>query len=156
MTDPNLDHDPEREFDAFDAVLLQELRQLERESFPTDRLSLVLTTARREARREAWAFLLAWLRSAASVDWKPALAMAALTAVTVTAALFGDPGRRAPAPVDPAVAQAIEDVRWTLAFLADVSRRTGSTVRLEVLEPHVVQPMQDAVLGVFDDQTLLN
>jgi hypothetical protein len=145
------------ELDAqLDALLDRHLKSLPRETFPADRLSFVLATARRDARRDAWKRIVTWLKSAPAFDLKPAFAMAALTAVTVFAALYGDPGRRAPAPMDPQVAEALEQVRWTLGFVADVSKRTGESVRTQVIDPHVVQPLQDAVNEVFDAQPILN
>lgn len=142
--------------DASDALLDRRLKAVPRESFPTDRLSFVLTTARREARREGWQRFVEWLKAAPALELKPAFAMAALTAVTVFAAMYGDPGRRAPVPMDPQVAEALEQVRWTFGFVADLSKRTGESVRSQVIDPHVVQPLQDAVRDVFETQPILN
>ncbi len=153
--EPDGPHFPGDAPDRLDALLDRELKGLARETFPTDRLSFVLTTARRDARRDAWSRFVAWLRAMPAADLRPAFAMAALTVITVTAALWGHPGRNRP-PVDPAVAEALDQVRWTLGFLSGVSERTGASVRDDILAPHVVQPLQDAATLVFQEPATLN
>lgn len=75
---------------------------------------------------------------------RPALAGLALVGMVALSAL---PGRR-PAPPPPVaeaeVEQALADVKWTLAYLSSVSRRTGEAVRRDV-EDRVVAPARAAV-----------
>ncbi len=78
--------------------------------------------------------------------WRSALAAAALFAAVALAPLVSPP----PAPSEhPAytraeIQQAAAEVRWTLAYVAHVTQEAGQTVRRDVLEAHVVEPMQDA------------
>ena len=72
---------------------------------------------------------------------RPALAMTVLLAMVITAALFGGSNRQ----TDPAVAEALEEVKWTLAYLSEISRHTGSAVRTQALEPLVLDRMQKAM-----------
>jgi anti-sigma factor RsiW len=77
---------------------------------------------------------------------RPTLAVAMLIALIVVASRIG-PGSARP---EPAVAAALGDVKWTLAYLSDVSRQTGTTVRSRALDPLVVGPMQQA-MNTFTD-----
>ena len=71
--------------------------------------------------------------------WRPVLAVAVLVAVVVVSAL---PGTVAP-PSDPTVAVAMDDVKWTLAYLSEVGSDTGDSVRNDVLEPIVQSLVQN-------------
>lgn len=74
---------------------------------------------------------------------QPALAMAVLLTIVVGTALFGT---RSPTQQESAeVRQALEDARWAMAFLAEVGRNTGSAIRDDILQEHVISPMHDAV-----------
>lgn len=127
----------------------QTLRGMSSEAPPPDLVPGVLAVARREARSEWLGRLRDGFRIAFLADWRPALAMTALAVVVFAAVLVDRSGRREPV-TDPAVAEALEQVKWTLAVVADVGRRTGRTVRDDVLEAHVVEPIQDALTHVFD------
>jgi len=113
----------------------------------------VTQTVLREVRRRARASWIQRLQARAEARWRamwqPALAMAVLVTLVVSAALVG---RTPPAPgyEQAEVAVALEDVKWTLAYLSEVGRQTGRSVRRDVLEPHVVEPMQRAVGIVMD------
>lgn len=72
--------------------------------------------------------------------WQPALALA----VVVFAALVVAWPRPA-APSDEEIAQTLEDVRWTLAYLSNTSEKTGLLVRDRVIAPHVVAPVRQAL-----------
>jgi hypothetical protein len=104
----------------------------------------VLAAARRR-RAQAWKARLYERLEPLWRDWgRPALAMTALVLLVVSAALLGRPPRPAD---DPEVARALAEVQWTLAYLSEVGRETGRTVRHDVLEERVVEPVQD-VFGV--------
>ena len=88
-------------------------------------------------------------RSAAKRWYKP-LAAAAVLALIAGYHLFD------PEPVPPAfspkeVAQARRQVEWTLAYLGDLNSRIGTTVRDDVIQQRLVQPLRlnlDTILPV--------
>ncbi len=81
--------------------------------------------------------------------WRPALAMATLVALVVSATLIGAPTRPATAPYSASeVDVAMEDVKLALAYLSEVGRRTGTTVRQDVLEQTVMLPIHHALEDV--------
>ena len=105
----------------------------------------------RHARRRSPA---AWLERIAEAArrhvaglWQPSLAMAVLVAVVVAAAFLGRPAPPAPNIASAEVEQALDEVRWTLAYLSEVGRKTGRSVREDVIGQRVVEPMQDALRG---------
>ena len=74
--------------------------------------------------------------------WKPAFATAAVAVVVLMLTL------QTPAEPDYTQAeidQALREVKWTLAYLGDVGKRTSSTIRDEVLVSHVVTPINESV-----------
>lgn len=89
----------------------------------------------------------------------PSLAFALFALLVTASALIGR--HSTPAVVDGAaeiaaaemtaaeVDQALQDVRWTLAFVSKVGRRTGQAIRQEVLEERVTHPVQRAVGEAF-------
>ena len=86
--------------------------------------------------------------------WKPALALAALLALAATGALLGQPhsspaGEASPSFTQTEVQRATAEAQWTLAFLAQVTRETGHTVRKDVLRDRVARPTQEAALRAF-------
>jgi anti-sigma factor RsiW len=118
------------------------LRGLPAAACPPHVAPAVIAETRATWRRQRVAQLAAWWAGL----WQPAVAMSILVALVVLAALLGRP---APGPPPAAQAaeleQAMEDVKWTLAFLSEVGRQTGSAVRHDVLQPHVVLPVQEAL-----------
>jgi len=95
----------------------------------------VTQAAIRTARRETWAD---W-RGRLTTIWRPALAMTVLLIMVLSAALFG--GRATPNPPnDMAVQRALTEVKWTLAYLSQVGRETGVSVRRDVLDPYFTPP----------------
>lgn len=73
--------------------------------------------------------------------WKPA---AIGLAVLLLALVFvlDRPQPQPVVPPDPEVAEALADVKWTLAFINGVGTRTGETIREEVLRDRVVRPIE--------------
>lgn len=85
---------------------------------------------------------------AAAVDvWRPALAATTLLLLVMAGAFLGRP-TPAPPPESAEVRQAMDEVKWALAYLSEVGRQAGEVVREDVLENHVVRPVQTA-LGTF-------
>ena len=95
--------------------------------------------ARRRSPERLWSRLL-----------QPALAAALLVGIVTSAALVGRPQ---PQPPTADVQAALRDVQWTLGYLAEVGRGTGATLRTDILEEHVVVPVQDALDSVFNEAT---
>ncbi len=91
----------------------------------------------RQAERPGPSWFAEWLGPAL----RPVAAAAALSALVLASALV-QPGAR---PVDPQLAEATREAQWAIAYLSEVGRKTGHTVRQDVLAERVVAPMQHAV-----------
>ena len=78
---------------------------------------------------------------------RPVLAMTILLAIVLSSVWWG----RTTTKIDPAVAEALDDVKWTLAYVSQVTRQTGIAVRAEALEPLVFEQMKDAVETFIDN-----
>lgn len=126
----------------------QGLHALPVEPCPPAVTAAVLAHARRHAAPPWPERLAAWIDAQAAVLGRPVLAMAVLVLVVVAASLVGRPQ---PAPQTLAAAseaeveQALAEVRWTLAYLSEVGRQTGRSVRRDVLEERVVAPVHEAI-----------
>jgi len=115
---------------------------------PDHVVSGIMREVRRDIRQSFTERLLAALRKGIQPRLRPVLAMVLLLAVVVSSSLI----RRAPEPAPVAsveVTQALDDVKWTLAVLSDVGRQTGRSVRSDVLEPHVVEPIERSLNEVI-------
>jgi anti-sigma factor RsiW len=127
----------------------QGLRSLPALACPEPVRAAVLDRARRETaqRRRAGTGILGLCRSAAAglrrraALLRPAPALAAL----LLAALLGAWIAERPAPPEiysaEQVARAEAEVRWALAYVAEVNRRTGEKLREEVFEKRVIEPV---------------
>jgi anti-sigma factor RsiW len=97
-------------------------------------------TARRPRAGSSWR---RWLPSWSLPVWRPALVSAGVVAAVVAMMVMARPR---PRPVSEAeLAQAEVQIRWVMAHLGEIGRRTGMTVRDEVLEARVVEPTTQAV-----------
>lgn len=133
------------------------LQALPQPACPPAVAQVVLEAARRQAVERAGPGWLErareWFERAWAPFWQPTLATAALVAVVVATALVGRPRPEAelagmsPAQVEAALAEA----KWTLAYLSQVGRDTGHSVRQEVLENHVVAPVQQALGSILTE-----
>ena len=144
----------------------ERIRALPQPICPPDVTSKVLAEARADARRS----FVARLRSAASASWatilRPSLTMGAFVALIVGGTLIArspnalspnvEPpttgGSTAAAATPQEVAQGLDDAKWALAYLSNVGRRTATTIRDDVLDEHVVQPVNRAINAAFDDE----
>jgi anti-sigma factor RsiW len=143
----SVDSEPEfRERLALATAIRDALRSTPGVHAPPDLIPGVMRVVRQEARTAILARARGWLSTAWHIDLRPVLAMATLAAVVVLASLAGRPGEER---VDPEVAEALEQVKWTLALLSEVGERTAFHVQNDVLEPHVLGPMQSAIHHVF-------
>jgi hypothetical protein len=51
------------------------------------------------------------------------------------------------------IQRALDEAKWTLSFLSELGRETGQSIRREVIEERVAQPMQNAITTAFEDDT---
>lgn len=92
----------------------------------------------------------AWMAAQWTALWQPAFAMAMLVVLVVSASLIGRPSQpeiQTTGVQDAEVQRARAEVEWTLAYLSDLGRQTGQTVRRDVIKERVVEPVQDAFGG---------
>lgn len=112
----------------------------------------VLAEARRRQRADQLHRLRAWVEQRWLNLWQPALAMSVLLLLVASALLLGQPPQPAPSVAEQdEVEQALDEVRWTLAYLSEVSQQAGSSVRDEVLNRRVVTPVHRAVHPLVTD-----
>ncbi len=130
-------------------AIRQALRSTPALRAPANLIPEVMAVAREEARVAVLARARGWLSAVWYADMRPVLAMASLAALVVVASLVGRPEQQA---TDKEVAEALEQVKWTLALLSDVGERTALTVQTSVLEPHVLGHMQSAINRVFEER----
>jgi len=80
--------------------------------------------------------------------WRYA-AVAALVLAVAVAVLVGDrPSPRSVTPEELALAE--QQVKWTLAYIGEISRRTAFTVRDDVFESRIASPVQRAFTHVLE------
>ena len=78
---------------------------------------------------------------------KPVVALAVLLIVVVTSiTVSGDKSIQ-----DPSVSQALDEVKWTLALLSDVSNTTANTVKETVIENRMVYPVSRSLNSVMEN-----
>lgn len=82
--------------------------------------------------------------------WRPALALATAGAVVVGLLVLRPASPEPETYTQAEIDQAVADAQRTLAILSDVGHRTGLIVRDDVLEPHVIAPVQRTVDDVLD------
>ena len=81
---------------------------------------------------------------------RPALAVAAVAVVFwwVRPENPPPPAISAAEPTQEEVDEALAQLKWTMGYVSDVGRKAGVMVRHDVIQPHVVAPMQQTVQGV--------
>jgi hypothetical protein len=98
-----------------------------------------------------------WLRQLVEREWaslfQPALTMAVLLMIVVSAVLVGRPPMKQENISQAEVEQALAEARWALGYISHVSKETGSSVRSEVLEAHVVRPVRHALGAALNEQS---
>ena len=78
---------------------------------------------------------------------KPVLALALLLIVVLSSIRIGQ-NDSAPAPE---VAQALDEVKWTLALLSDVGNTTAGAVKESVIENQMVLPMSRSMSTIMEN-----
>ena len=143
-----LEKDPAlREAVALARRVRTDLRAIEAPRCPDAVTEAVLSATSREWRSRPgvsqWLSGL-WLPARA---WRPALAIVAAIILVVVGLL--QPWNTAPEPTysQADVQEALDEVKWTLAYLNGVGARTGQTIRQEVVADGVVRPVRQG-LGI--------
>lgn len=121
------------------------LRALPHPACPPRVADAVRAHVRRQAQPSWSDRLQAWLEQQWLALWQPALAMAVLLVLVVSATLVGHPQQQQPTYAEAEVERAMKEVQWTLAYLSEVGRQTGKTVREDVIADRVVGTMQHAL-----------
>lgn len=115
----------------------QSLRELPRLACP-ERVVQAATARLRRRRTAAWRPRLSrWLTGWRLPVWQPAAAVALVLLV----ALAVDRRDREPEPTMAEVARAEREARFALAYVGQVGRSTGRTVRDQVIRTWVVEPL---------------
>lgn len=116
----------------------------------------VLAQARAESRANLVERLVGRFESAWETFLRPSLAAALLVLLVVAGALVGP--SRGPAPATEAAAspaeveQALHDAKWALAFVTQIGKQTGQSIRRDVLEERVAVPVQRALGQALDGE----
>jgi anti-sigma factor (TIGR02949 family) len=130
--------------------VLGELRNLPAQRCPDAVTSEVFESIGAEKTRAAEKPFRRWLAGWRYGLLRPALVGSFMLIVTVSAVFVGRHYRSANRITPEEAAKAEAELRWTLALVGDVGRRTGLTVRDDVLGERVVRPMRRAVFSVLD------
>ncbi|UCG53041.1 MAG: zf-HC2 domain-containing protein [Candidatus Latescibacterota bacterium] len=130
--------------------VLGELRSLPAERCPDTVTSTVFETIGSDQTRPTENPIRRWLTGWRHGQLRPALVGLFVLIVTVSAVLVARHHRSTNRITPEEMAKAEAELRWTLALVGDVGRRTGLTVRDDVLGERVVRPMRRAVFSVLD------
>lgn len=136
-------------------LLRAALRALPAERCPDEVVARVGEIARRDTER--WGGLLPWRRGSAAARW---LRVGALAAAAAALLWLGVRSSGTPAPRPATVqaqhgyspqelAQAEEELRLALGYVAAIGRRSGVALRDEVLVGEVLEPSADALERAF-------
>lgn len=116
----------------------------------------VLDQVRWERNNTIWKRVRAWLTHGRGLTWRPAFATAVLVALMAMVMLMSRHQQPSPTQVSQEeLARAEIEVKWTLAYLGEISQRTGIIVRDEVIGPRVVAPMKKAIENVLENESML-
>lgn len=170
--EPYVDGDlPADERDAFEAILAESphwqaqvqhaqrirdaLHALPELTCPPQVTDAVLHETRRRANGSAstawWTRLWRALETDGATGWRPALVGLALVLVVVTSIVVSDgwlDGDRSATPTgytEAEIEQAEAEAKWALAYVAQVSQKTSTTIERDVLEENVAAPMHRAL-----------
>ena len=136
------------------------MHSLTQPACPPEVTRAVLSAARADARRS----FVERLRTAAASSWntilRPSLAMGVFVGLLIGGSLINRSPYQPPVPTVASeeatpqeVAQALNEAKWALAYLSNVGRRTATTIRDDVLNEHVVRPVNRALDIAFDDDS---
>lgn len=120
---------------------------------PADVTRAVLVEARKDARRSILRFVLDETRAAWATILRPSLSVGVLVAAILVGTLVGRKDVEEIVATPQEIQRALDEAKWTLAFLSELGRETGQSIRREVIEERVAQPMQNAITTAFEDDT---
>jgi anti-sigma factor RsiW len=86
--------------------------------------------------------------------WRPALSLASAAVVLLTLfALFRPPQQPEEQTEYTAeeVQAAVEELRWALGYVGKVGKKTGLLIRDEIVEPHVMSPINKSLKAAIGD-----
>ncbi len=84
--------------------------------------------------------------------WRPAALAAMLLLVAITALVIKGAKPPPPTVTPEEIVRAEQQVRWTLAYVGEIGRRSAFTVRDDVLESRIVHPIRKAFSDVFEEE----
>lgn len=134
----------------FAQQVTQTLRKLPVEPCPQPVSEAVLAAAQNE-RATVWQRLVSqWTNRKLKISWQPIFATAAIALLLVFATMTLNRNAPAPQQISQQELERVElDIKWTLAYLGNLSKKTGLSVRDQVIEPEVVAPIQRALKTVI-------
>lgn len=134
-------------------ALRDRLRALPEPACPPDVTASVIAYARRDAR----AGIFERIRTIVTSNWetvlRPTLAVGVLFSLVVGGALITRPQSEQPLPLAATedVERALNEAKWTLAYVSDIGRRTATSIRDEVFEERLVAPVNRVLDAALDD-----
>lgn len=141
-----MDEDLEREL-ALARNIASTLRAMPDAECPDEVVHSIMAHVRRDIGASAWRRIQTFFLGLNAARLKPVLAMAMLLVIVISSTRIG---RETPPP-EPAVAVALDEIKWTLAYLSDFGKATGMRFRQSVIEPHVVAPMSRSIGIVMEN-----
>ncbi|MFQ5628005.1 MAG: zf-HC2 domain-containing protein [bacterium] len=134
----------------FAQQVAQSLRKLPAKPCPQLVSEAVIAAAKKE-HAGLWQNLVsAWRQRFLKPAWRPVLATAAIAVLVILATLTLDRQKPQTPQISPDELARVElDVKWTLAYLGNLSKKTGLSVRDKVIEPEVVAPLYRALRTVM-------
>jgi len=127
------------------------LRMLPLQRCPDPVVEGVYERARGELRATRRQRLHEWLDSWRAPLWRPVAAALVVVLMIGGTMTYQD---REPEVSPAELARAEQQVKWTLAYLSQVGRRTGDRVRDDVLRDRVVEPIQKSINRVMEAETM--
>jgi len=128
----------------------QSLRKLPTKPCPQPVSEAAIVAAKKD-QAGLWQNLVsAWRQRFLKPAWRPVLATAVIAALVIVATLTLDRQKPRTPQISPDELARVElDVKWTLAYLGNLSKKTGLSVRDKVIEPEVVAPLHRALRTVM-------
>ena len=105
----------------------------------------VMAHVRQDLRRSAWQRVESFFMGIRMTYLKHVFAVAALVLIVVSSTQIGGRVGMTSAQSEAEVSQALDDVKWTLAYLSGVGKNTGTTVKANVIEDQMVGPMSRSI-----------
>lgn len=86
--------------------------------------------------------------------WRPALSLASAAVVFLTLFALFRPPQQPEAQTEytaEEVQAAVEELRWALGYVGKVGKKTGLLIRDEIVEPHVMTPINKSLKAAIGD-----